>query len=303
MSEFKSSQYLNKVNMENQKKKAEETLDYIKNQKNEFFDGDEDFDALNECLSKYSKEDITKLDSESINKFKEELAEAGFELTKPENIKIDEEEYFKDMMIYFKESIEFEEKMTKMVDEYETDIQKLNAEVENVLKDYSNSIVTLMREEIANNPKFKDTKLNDLYNKIMESFDNSFTLDTVKDVAKQVNVQNTIDDYKRNYDGIHKQYVSVCKRLGIKQDISELYNEVQSKITDKYDEYPDFIIFLFMKYIAKRGSSVTFSKKVDGVFTAQLVTNLFLLNSDDKDEVIQNKFKPSCLELLDLYLG
>ena len=64
MSEFKSSQYLNKVNMENQKKKAEETLDYIKNQKNEFFDSDEDFDALNECLSKYSKEDITKLDSE-----------------------------------------------------------------------------------------------------------------------------------------------------------------------------------------------------------------------------------------------
>ena len=74
-------------------------------------------------------------------------------------------------------------------------------------------------------------------------------------------------------------------------------------VTDKEYPYNDFLVFVLMKYIAKRGQSIDFSKKVDGVFASQLCTNMYLLASNVDDEVIQGKFKESCRELLEIYLG
>lgn len=305
MSEFKSGAYLDRMKMMKQKEKAEEALNYSRQQNEEFFDGDEDLDMLKECITKYSVKQINELDAEGIEEFKKNLAEAGFELEKPDNLHVSDEEYFKDMMKYFKENFEFEDKMEKMISDFETDIEKLNTEVDNVMKEYSNSVVTLMRDEISKNPKFKDTKAGKLYDGIMASFDNSYTLETVKEVAHQINVKNTVADYDRDSirENVHKQYKSIMKRLNIQHDMQTLFGDIQSKITDEYNDRPEFLIFIFMKYLAKRGSSVTFSKAKDGVFAAQLVTNLYLLKNDDPDQIIQGKFKESCKELLDLYLG
>ena len=305
MSEFKSGAYLNRLKMMQQKEKAQEALEYTRQQNEEFFDGDEDLDMLKECITKYSKKEIENLDDEGVEKFKTELRDAGFELEPPEYLQVTEKEYFIDMMKYFKENFEFEDRMEKMIDEFETDIEKINEELEVTMQQYSNSVVSLMRDEITKNPKFKDTKAGKLYDGIMDAFDNSYTLDTVKEVAHKVNVQNTIDDYdsESKRESVHKQYKSIIKRLNIQHDMQALFKDIQSKVTDKYDDRPEFLIFLFMKYLAKRGSSVSFSKAKDGVFAAQLVTNLYLLKSNDQDEIIQNKFKHSCEELLDLYLG
>lgn len=305
MSELKSSVYLNRMKMMKEKERAEEALNYTRQQTEEFFDEDEDLDMLKECLNKYTVKEIEELDEEGVLQFKSDLEEAGFTLDKPENLHVSDEEYLKDMMKYFKNNFEFEDKMESMINSFESDIEKLNNEVDNVMKEYSNSVITLMREEISKNPKFKDTKAGKLYDGIMASFDNSYTLDTVKEVAHKINVKNTVNDYDRPSirESVHAQYKSIMKRLNIQHDMQTLFKDVQSKVTNKYDDRPDFLIFILMKYLAKRGNSVTFSKANDGVFAAQLVTNLYLLKNDDQDEIIQGKFKQSCEELLDLYLG
>lgn len=303
MSEIKSKVYLDKVNMENQRKKAEEALEYMQEQRENFFDEGEDFEALSVCLSEYSKEDIMNFSLEQLQEVENKMREAGFGLSQPEGLDVPEDEYLRDLISYLKDMIESEEQLVKLINKFDTDITRLNEEVETVMKDYSHSIIKLMREEIANNPKFKDSKLNDLYTNIMTTFDSTFSLEPVLDIAKQLDVRNTINDYKFNKAGVYKQYLSALKRLNVKHDIAQ-FSDVQKMVTDKkYEGYDDFLIFILMKYIAKRNKSVDFSKKIDGVFASQLCTNLYLLASDVDDEVIQHTFKDSCKKLLEIYLG
>jgi len=291
------------LNLKNQKRKAEEALDYMKNQRNDFFDGDEDFSALEECFNRYTEKEIENMSLEQLLVVREEMERAGFSLNRPVGSDMSDEEYLKDMMVYFKSMIESENKLNELIGNFDEELLKVNDELENIMKEYSNSVVHLMREEIANNPKFKETKLGDLYESIMQSFDSSFDLQPVINIAKELNPANTINDYKRNKEKVYKQYLSVIKRLNVKHDLTQ-FNNVQSMVTDKvYEGYNDFLIFVLMKYIAKRGQSIDFSKKVDGVFASQLCTNMYLLASNADDEVIQGKFKDSCRELLEIYLG
>lgn len=304
MNELKSKKYLETLNLKNQKRKAEEALEYMQEQRNGFFDGEEDFNALSECFSKYTENEIKKMNLEQLLVVREEMEEVGFTLNRPTGSNMSDEEYLKDMIIYFKSMIDSENKLNELISNFDEEIAKSNQELENIMKDYSNSVIHLMREEIANNPKFKETKLGGIYEGIMKSFDNSFDLQPVLTVAKELNPANTINDYKMNRDKVYKQYLSVIKRLNVKHDLSQ-FNNVQSLVTDKDygEEYNGFLIFVLMKFIAKRGQSLDFSKKVDGVFASQLCTNMYLLSSNADDEVIQGKFKDSCRELLEIYLG
>ena len=304
MSKMKSQLYMESLNLRNQKRKAEEALEYMKNQRNNFFDGEEDFDALAECFSKYDEKDIKKMDLDQLLVIRGEMEEVGFELNRPTGSNMSDEEYLKDMILYFKSMIDSENELNTLIDKFDVGIAKVTEELEGVLQDYGNSVIRLMREEISNNPNFKESKMGALYEEIMKSFDSSFDLKPVLDVARELNPANTINDYKVNKDKVYKQYLSVIKRLNVKHDLTQ-FNNIQSLVTDKEygEEYDGFLIFVLMKFIAKRGQSIDFSKKVDGVFASQLCTNMYLLSSNSEDEVIQSKFKESCRELLEIYLG
>lgn len=303
MSELKSKMYLDALNVKNQKKRAEDALDYIQEQRNEFFDDGEDFDALVEIMYEYTDEEISKMNYEELVEIKNKMESAGFTLNAPDGLEISEQEYLLDMISYLKNMVETETKLGELINTFDDELMKVNDELEEIMKDYSNSIVHLMREEIVSNPKFKESKLGDLYENIMKSFDSSFDLQPVLNVAKELNTSNTVEDYKRNRDNVYKQYERVLRTLNVKHDIRQFKN-IQEVVTNKrYDGYEDFLLFIFAKYIAKRGQSVDFSKKIDGVFASQLCTNLYLLASDVDDNVIQGKFKDACKELLELYLG
>ena len=303
MSKMKSQLYLETLNLKNQKRKAEDTLEAMKGQRLSFFNDGEDFEALGVCLSKYTDAEIENMNLEQLQNVVKEMNDVGFDLKKPSNCKTSEEYYLRDMISYFKNMIESENKLNELINQYDEEILKTNEELDDVMKEYSHSVVKLMRKEIENNPNFKDTKMGELYETIMQSFDRSFDLSPVLNIAREVDPVNTINDYKRNKDKVYKQYVSVLKRLNVKHNLKDFSN-VQTMITDKeYPEYEDFLIFVLMKYIAKRGQSIDFSKKVDGVFASQLCTNMYLLASNVDDEVIQGKFKDSCRELLEIYLG
>jgi hypothetical protein len=291
------------LNLKNQKRRAEEALDYMKNQRNDFFDSGEDFDALGECLLKYTEADLKGMNLEQLLVIREEMEQLGFTMNRPAGSDMSDEEYLKDMMIYFRSMIESENKLNEMIDKFDEEILKINDELEGIMQDYGNSVIHLMREEITNNSKFKETKMGELYESIMQSFDASFDLQPVLNVARELNPANTVEDYKRNKEKVYKQYLSVIKRLNVKHNLNQ-FNNVQALVTDKkYEGFEDFLIFVLMKFIAKRGQSLDFSKKIDGVFASQLCTNMYLLSSNADDEVIQGKFKDACKELLEIYLG
>ena len=186
MNELKSKKYLETLNLKNQKRKAEEALEYMQEQRNGFFDGEEDFNALSECFSKYTENEIKKMNLEQLLVVREEMEEVGFTLNRPTGSNMSDEEYLKDMIIYFKSMIDSENKLNELISNFDEEIAKSNQELENIMKDYSNSVIHLMREEIANNPKFKETKLGEIYEGIMKSFDNSFDLQPVLTVAKEL---------------------------------------------------------------------------------------------------------------------
>jgi hypothetical protein len=291
------------LNLKNQKRRAEEALDYMKNQRNDFFDSGEDFDALGECLLKYTEADLKGMNLEQLLVIREEMEQLGFTMNRPAGSDMSDEEYLKDMIIYFRSMIESENKLNEMIDKFDEEILKINDELEGIMQDYGNSVIHLMREEITNNSKFKETKMGELYESIMQSFDASFDLQPVLNIARELNPANTVEDYKRNKEKVYKQYLSVIKRLNVKHNLNQ-FNNVQALVTDKkYEGFEDFLIFVLMKFIAKRGQSLDFSKKIDGVFASQLCTNMYLLSSNADDEVIQGKFKDACKELLEIYLG
>lgn len=301
--EMNSKKYLERINLNNQKKSVMEALDYMKEQRITFFDDGENFDALIPVFENVTENKIKNMTLEELYEIREYMVEAGFNITCPAGIKITEEEYLKDMMCYLKSMIESEQKLNDLISEYDVEIEKVNEELNTITQEYGQDIIRLMKDELVKNPNFKDTKLGKTYTDIMYSFDRALDLKPVIDLAKTLDVENTKNDYKFNRDKIYKQYLSVIKRLNVKHDMKQ-FNTVQSKITDtKYDGYEHFLIFILMKYIAKRGQSLDFSKKVDGVFASQLCTNLYLLSSDVEDELIQGTFKNSCKELLEIYLG
>lgn len=304
MSQLNSKLYMETLSLKNQRRKAEEALEYMQDQRNDFFNDGEDFNALGECFSKYTEDELKKMNLEQLLVVREEMEAVGFTLNRPAGSNMSDEEYLKDMIVYFKSMIESENELTQLIDRFDEEIAKANDELEGIMKDYSNSVVHLMREEIANNPNFKDTKLGAIYESIMASFDSSFNLAPVLEVARELNPANTVNDYKVNKDKVYKQYLSVLKRLNVKHDLSQFTN-VQSLVTDKDygEDFNDFLVFILMKFIAKRGQSLDFSKKIDGVFASQLCTNMYLLSSNADDEVIQGVFKESCKELLEIYLG
>ena len=303
METLNSKLYMQTLALKNKKTKAEDTLQGMVDNRKKFFDEDEQFEALGEYLMTYTDDQINNMTLEEVLGVGEKMVEYGFNIECPRGSRHKPDEFLKDMILYLKSMYESEVKMTELVDAYDTEIGDIESQLTDIMEDYSHSVTKLMRQEIENNPNFKSTKMGALYESIMAAFDSTFELKAVKEVAQQVDPANTINDYKINKEKVYKQYLTTLKRLGVKHDLMN-FKDIQSKVTDKtYEGYEDFLIFILMKFIAKRAQSVDFSKPIDGVFASQLCTNFYLLSTDDGDENIQTVFKNSCKELLELYLG
>ncbi len=290
---------LNNLNAKNRVKELTKQKEEIKTRMSDIFNGEEN---VNEILSKLEKieiEDIVHLTDEKIDEI---LTVQGEVMNLPEQHRGEDEYLFKkDLILYLLQA----EAMTKELDNAEDELNKAilenEEEVKAILAQHEGSMISAIRDEIVSKePLATNDKLKQTHTGILNAFDDSFELNRIFDIYSTLKVENTINDFKKNFKEVYNQYTSVNKRLNIAFDLVKFGGLEKKFLDEKYQAYPNLFIFIVMKYMAKRNGNL--SRHTDGVFCSQLCTNLYLLFTDTLEEQYKTQLLSNITRILDLFI-
>lgn len=306
MEELKSKKVMSAINLRTQKRKVENTKTVLEDKIGSIFEGVDNRDIIEEKLDSYTEEEIQNMPVDKLNELDDFINENGLRISLPEEFKgaISDEEYKRDMYKFLVSTIKAEKEVDKCLEEFNTEMANMDEEIKQIMSEYNNSLVDIMRDEIKNNPVFKDNPKFEAYCKeILTSFDHALDLEPVINQCKSLsNPENTLNDFKRNFDQIYKQYQSAITKLNVKHDLAKFGGFERIALDEKYHSYENLLVFILMKYIAKRTKSVNFKKQIDGVFASQICTNIYLVMNDEMDKEHKDIFINSCKSLLDIFI-
>lgn len=306
MEELKSKKVMGAVNLRTQKRKVENTKVVLEEKKAALFEDVENSDLIEEKLGSYTEEQIGQMSTDDLFELDKFIVDNGLVISLPEELKgaISDEEYKRDMYKFLVSTLNAEKEVDKCLEEFDNELANIDEEIKQIMSEYNNSLVNIMRDEIKNNPAFKNNPKFESYCKeILSSFDHALDLEPVINQCKQLkNPENTINDFKRNFESIYKQYKGTLTKLNVKHDLAQFGGFERIVLDEKYHGYENLLVFILMKYIAKRACSVTFKKQVDGVFASQICTNIYLVMNDEMDKEHKDIFVNSCESLLDIFI-
>ena len=270
----------------------------------------DDEDAFAKIVGNLSVKQIENMPDDELLSFNN-YAENCYYVAEPEfDNKADLVEYVRSVLVYLVQSYEFSNEMDKQIQE----LNDLTKETNDTIKEYygfdkSDPNITSIDiiEKAINDGLVKAQELGDeeKYNKILQSqktFNESFTLDRIKELYKTLNPENLKQDAKCDRSvTIYKNYTKVQQKLGSRYDLVKVSDLEKRFLPEEYHSLNNLFIIAVIKYISKSMKDGRYSSDT-AFFVSQLTTNLFMLHlgkiPKDKEEILLNNIK----EFLDMVM-
>ena len=285
---------------------SKEKLNKLRESQKELLQEDEDaFAAVVPTLSVKQIEEMSDDELLAFNNYEEDkyyIGEPDFE-TKEDLV-----EYIRSVMVYLVQSYEFSIEMDNSIKE----INDLTKETNDTIKEYYGfntddpnvSSIDIIEKAISDGLS-KAEKAGDIskYNSILQSqetFNETFTLDRIKNLYKTLDPENLKKDAQSDRSvTIYKNYVKVQQKLGSQYDLVQVNDLEQRFLPEEYHSLNNLFIIAVIKYISKSMKDGRYSSDT-AFFVSQLTTNLFLLHlgkmPKDKEEILLANIK----EFLDM---
>ena len=283
-------------------------LERLRESQQEILQDDED--AFAEIVSTLSVKQLEEMSDEEIiafNRYEEGKSYVG----EPDFINDGElAEYVRSMMIYLVQSYEFSVEMDNKIKE----LNEITKETNDAIKEYygfdkldpSVTSIDIIDKAIKEGLK-KASELNDMdkYNSILQSqntFNETFTLDRIKELYKNLNPENLKNDAKCDRSvTIYKNYTKVQQKLGSRYDLIQVVDLEKRFLPEKYHEVNNLFIIAVIKYISKAMKDGRYSSDT-AFFVSQLTTNLFMLHLGKMPEAYKENLLNNIQEFLDMVI-
>jgi len=285
---------------------SKEKLNKLRESQKELLQEDEDaFAAVVPTLSVKQIEEMSDDELLAFNNYEEGkyyIGEPDFE-TKEDLV-----EYIRSVMVYLVQSYEFSIEMDNSIKE----INDLTKETNDAIKEFYGfdkldpnvSSIDIIEKAISDGLS-KAEEAGDItkYAQILQSqetFNETFTLDRIKNLYKTLDPENLKKDAQSDRSvTIYKNYVKVQQKLGSQYDLVQVNDLEQRFLPEEYHSLNNLFIIAVIKYISKSMKDGRYSSDT-AFFVSQLTTNLFLLHlgkmPKDKEEILLTNIK----EFLDM---
>ncbi len=285
---------------------SKEKLNKLRESQKELLQEDEDaFAAVVPTLSVKQIEEMSDDELLAFNNYEEDkyyIGEPDFE-TKEDLV-----EYIRSVMVYLVQSYEFSIEMDNSIKE----INDLTKETNDAIKEFYGfdkldpnvSSIDIIEKAISDGLS-KAEEAGDItkYAQILQSqetFNETFTLDRIKNLYKTLDPENLKKDAQSDRSvTIYKNYVKVQQKLGSQYDLVQVNDLEQRFLPEEYHSLNNLFIIAVIKYISKSMKDGRYSSDT-AFFVSQLTTNLFLLHlgkmPKDKEEILLANIK----EFLDM---
>lgn len=299
-----SNVVMQNLNMKNKLSEVKRQRESVIEQRNTVFNGSENADVViaNLRANNITADNIDELSNEELDGI---LVVDGEPLTLPEELKNDDEYVLKRALLKF--VLEAEDTV-KDIDKASEDLDKILAESEEefnrILEENNGSTIEVIRNEIIEqkNTVKGNKKLEDKCDLMLAAFDDSFTLNRIIEVYQGLNKENTLRDMENNFQGVYKQYVTACKKLGVKFNIAKYGGFEKRFLEEEYHKFENLFVFVLMRYISKRNINSNSSKDNDGIFVSQLATNLYLLFTDKLEDKYKDQLITASKRIIELFI-
>ena len=280
---------------------SKEKLNKLRESQKELLQEDEDaFAAVVPTLSVKQIEEMSDDELLAFNNYEEGkyyIGEPDFE-TKEDLV-----EYIRSVMVYLVQSYEFSIEMDNSIKE----INDLTKETNDAIKEFYGfdkldpnvSSIDIIEKAISDGLS-KAEEAGDItkYAQILQSqetFNETFTLDRIKNLYKTLNPENLKKDAQSDRSvTIYKNYTKVQQKLGSQYDLVQVSDLEKRFLPEEYHELNNLFIIAVIKYISKSMKDGRYSSDT-AFFVSQLTTNLFLLHlgkmPKDKEEILLENIK------------
>lgn len=285
---------------------SKEKLNKLRESQKELLQEDEDaFAAVVPSLSVKQIEEMSDDELLAFNNYEE----GKYYIGEPEfESKEDLVEYIRSVMVYLVQSYEFSIEMDNSIKE----INDLTKETNDAIKEYYGfdkldpnvSSIDII-EKAINDGLAKAQEVGDIskYSSILQSketFNETFTLDRIKNLYKTLDPENLKKDAQSDRSvTIYKNYIKVQQKLGSQYDLVQVSDLEKRFLPEEYHSLNNLFIIAIIKYISKSMKDGRYSSDT-AFFVSQLTTNIFLLHlgkmPKEKEEILISNIK----EFLDI---
>ena len=277
----------------------------IESQKEILQDDEDEFAKIIHTLSVKQIEEMSDDELLAFNNY----AENRYYVGEPEfDNKDDLVDYVRSILVYLVQSYEFSHEMDSRVQE----LNELTEETNEAIKEYygfdklDQNVTSIdIVEKAINEGLLKAQELGDVekYNKILQSqktFNETFTLDRIKDLYKTLNPENLKQDAKCDRSvTIYKNYTKVQQKLGSRYDLVKVADLEKRFLPEEYHHLNNLFIIAIIKYISKAMKDGRYSSDT-AFFVSQLTTNIFMLHLNKMPEHYKNILLVNIQEFLDM---
>ena len=282
---------------------SKEKIKVMKKYQQEYLQGNED--AFASIVNTLSVEKIDNMTDEEILDFNN-YGEGLYYIEEPEfENKEDLVEYVRSVIRFLVQTYEFNKEMDEKVEELNQLTEETNKMINEALGlDQGVSSIEVIERAIEKGLD-KALELNDKekYESILkskETFKETFTLDRMKDLYRNIGSKNLKEDAKssRSID-IYKKYLKVQQKLGSKYDLIQVKDLELRFLPEEYHEMNNLFIIACIKYISKSMKDGEYSSDT-AFFVSQLTTNLFMLHLDKLPDNYKDLLLTNIQEFLDI---
>ena len=282
---------------------SKEKIKVMKKYQQEYLQDNEDVFAS--IVNTLSVEKIDNMTDEEILDFNN-YGEGLYYIEEPEfENKEDLVEYVRSVIRFLVQTYEFNKEMDEKVEELNQLTEETNKMINEALGlDQGVSSIEVIERAIEKGLD-KALELNDKekYESILkskETFKETFTLDRMKDLYRNIGSKNLKEDAKssRSID-IYKKYLKVQQKLGSKYDLIQVKDLELRFLPEEYHEMNNLFIIACIKYISKSMKDGEYSSDT-AFFVSQLTTNLFMLHLDKLPDNYKDLLLTNIQEFLDI---
>ena len=278
---------------------SKEKIKIMKKYQQEYLQDSED--AFAEIVGSLSVEKIDNMSDDEILEFNN-YSEGLYYVDEPEfETKSELVEYIRFLVQTYEFNMEMDEKVNEL-NELTEETNKIISEALGLDQNVSsveiieNAIEKGLNQALELNDKEK-------YEAILQSkktFNESFTLDRLKDLYKNIGSDNLKEDAKssRSID-IYKKYLKVQQQLGSQYDLIQVKDLEVRFLPEEYHEMNNLFIIACIKYISKSMKDGYYSSDT-AFFVSQLTTNLFMLHLNKLPENYKETLLTNIKEFLDI---
>lgn len=271
---------------------------------------EEDEDAFSQIVHTLTVKQLEEMSDDELLAFNN-YEEGHYYIDEPDfEKKEDLVMYVRDMMIYLVQSYEFSVEMDNSVKELDEITKETNDTIKEFYgfdKDDPNVTSVDIIERAINVGLEKAEALGDMekYNKIMkskETFNETFTLQRIKDLYRNLDPENLKKDAQCDRSvTIYKNYTKVQQKLGSQYDLIQVVDLEKRFLPEKYHEVNNLFIIAVIKYISKSMKDGRYSSDT-AFFVSQLTSNIFLLHLGKLQEQYKELLLENIKEFLDMVI-